>query len=108
MGLVQAAHDWYLAEAPADLLLMPILAQDSSGDIPDADDVARADARLGISVPVMGDHQGEWLLTWGASNGASAHSYALLDADGRLLWRRYDGGSTSVDEIRAVIASELE
>lgn len=105
---MQAAHDWYLSEAPADLVLLPILAQDSSGDTPEADDAGRVDSRLAITVPVMADHQGEWLRTWGAANGTSAHSYALLDADGRLLWHRDDGGSTSVDEIRAVIASELD
>lgn len=87
--------------------MLPILVQDSTGDTAQADDAARLEERLDISVAVMADHEGVWLSTWGAANGTSAHSYALLGEDGRLLWRRSDGGSTSVAEIEAVIESEL-
>ena len=87
---------------------LPILAQDSTGETAQADDAARVEERLGISVPMLADFEGEWLSTWGASNGTSAHSYALMDSDGRLLWKRSDGGSTSIEEIEAVIASELD
>ena len=90
------------------MAMLPILVQDSTGDTAQADDAARVEERLEISVTVLADHEGEWLSTWGAANGTSAHSYALVDADGRLLWRRADGGSTSVAEIEAVIESELD
>jgi len=90
------------------MVFMPILVQDSTGATAQAEAAARVDDRLDLSVPILADHEGVWLSTWGAANGTSAHSYALLDATGRLLWRRHDGGSSSVDEMQAVVASELD
>ena len=90
--------------APADLGAILVVTQDSSGANAGAESAARVTEEMGLTFTVLGDHEGAWLDTWGASgNGAPQHSYALVDEDGRLQWRRADGDKTSVEEVQAAL-----
>jgi hypothetical protein len=63
---------------------------------------------MGLTWTVLGDQDGAWVAAWGSSDDAlPQHSYTLLDASGRLLWRRADGSKTGVDEVDALMESEL-
>lgn len=90
--------------APAELGALLVVTQDSSGANAGAESAARVTEELDLTWTVLGDQEGAWLDTWGASgNGAPQHSYALIDENGRLLWRRADGGKTSVEEVQAAL-----
>ena len=54
---------------------------------------------LGLSWIVLADVDGEWMAKWGGDDGSSQHSYTVLDAEGRVSWKRHDGLSEDVSVI---------
>ena len=85
-----------------------VVTQDSGGVNAGAESAARVTEEMDLTWTVLGDHEGGWVSVWGsADDGVPQHSYTLVDASGRLLWRRADGSKTSVDEVEAVTQSEL-
>jgi hypothetical protein len=100
---VQSLHDWYETDAPDDVVVLNVLTQDASGQDAQVDDADRYRERYGLSWHTLADPQGAWMAEWGAFGGSSQHSYAIVDGDGVILWRKADGGSTSVLEIETVL-----
>ena len=87
---------------------MLVVTQDSVGLPADAESAARVTEEMGLTWTVLGDHDGTWVATWGSEDdGMPQHSYTLVDARGRLLWRRADGSKTSVDEVQALMDNAL-
>jgi len=85
--------------------VLNVLTQDNTGLPAEPDDAARFRDRYGLTWPVLGDPDGTWMAEWGAHDGTSQHSYALVDGDGVITWRVADGRATSVDEVSAAVAS---
>ena len=85
-----------------------VVTQDATGVNAGAESAARVTEEMDLVWTVLGDQEGTWVETWGASDeGVPQHSYTLVDASGRLLWRRADGSKTSVDEVDSLMESEL-
>jgi peroxiredoxin len=88
-------------------VVLNILTQDASGDDAQEDDAARFRDRYDLTWHVLADPDGAWMAEWGANGGSSQHSYAVVDGDGVITWRRADGGGTTVTEVNAAVeASE--
>ena len=100
---MRGLHDWYIEDAPSDVVVLNILTQDSGGAEAQVDDASRYRDRYDLTWTLLADAQGTWMAEWGALGGASQHSYAIVDPDGVILWRKADGGSTSVLEIETVL-----
>ena len=85
-----------------------MVTQDAVGLPAGAESVARVTEDMGLTWTVLGDQEGTWVAAWGSTDeGVPQHSYTLLDASGRLLWRRADGSKTSVEEVQSLMDSEL-
>lgn len=89
-------------------MVLNVLTQDRSGQPAQTDDADRYRTTYGLSWVVLGDHEGTWLAEWGALDGTSQHSYALVEANGVISWRVADGRSTSAGEVEAAVESEVE
>lgn len=100
---MRSLHDWYETDAPDDVVVINVLTQDSSGQDAQVDDAARFRDRYGLTWHTLADPQGDWMAEWGALGGSSQHSYAIVDEQGVILWRKADGGGTSVLEIETVL-----
>lgn len=86
-------------------MIFNVLTQDRSGAPADADDANRFRSDYDLSWHVLGDPEGAWMAEWGAHDGTSQHSYALVEANGVISWRVADGRATSVSEVEAAVAS---
>ncbi len=90
---------WYKASAPDDLVVITVLVENSSGNPPDADDVADFEDNLGLVTEVWGDWDRSWIASWGGKGGTSQHSYTVLDEEGWIVWRADDGSGGNMAEI---------
>ncbi len=85
-----------------------MVSQDATGLNADAESAARVTDELGLTWTVLGDYEAAWIAAWGADDdNVPQHSYTLVDAEGRLLWRLADGAKTSVEEVESVVNSAL-
>ncbi|MFT5685975.1 MAG: hypothetical protein ACI8RZ_006930 [Myxococcota bacterium] len=103
MSLVKGLHSEYYTDAPDDVEIITVLTEDTQANPADADDCADFIDFTGVTFPVLGDAEGDWLSTWGAAGGTSQHSYTILNTDGTIAWRLDDGSSSSVSELSAMM-----
>lgn len=103
MSLVQGLHDQYYTSAPDDVEILAILTEDSQANPADAADCEDFIGFTGVTFPVLGDADGEWLAEWGGAGGTSQHSYTILNTDGTIAWRLADGSSASVAQLTAMM-----
>ena len=84
-------------------MILPVLIETADGALPDGDGVAAFEERLGLdALHVLGDYDGTWIETWAAQNTAR-HSYAVMDADRVIVWRKDDGNVSSVEELAEAV-----
>lgn len=76
------------------------MVQNTSGNLPDGQDLARYARQADLQGLVWGDYEGQWLADWGGADGTSQHSYTILNSNRTIVWQRLDGGSTTLREIK--------
>ncbi len=79
--------------------MLNVITFDLDGQIATEETAASWQDELGLSWLVVADVAGEWMAKWGGDNGRSQHSYTVLDAEGRVSWKRHDGSSEDVSVI---------
>ena len=81
-----------------------MLLETAARDLPDAEYLAEWIELVELdSVTVWADFDGSFAETWGADDNAR-HTYAVLDADGIIVWRQADGTAATLDELAAAVA----
>lgn len=105
---MEGLHGWYVDEALAGVVVMDVVVEDTGGREPDAADAASLQEGLElVEFQVVADVDQAWWADWSGTGGTSQHSYTVVGADGRVSWRKDDGGSTSLSTLTDEVLDAL-
>lgn len=102
---MQGLQDLYETYADEGFVVISVVVQDLSGDLPTPDDAALWQDELDLSFVVLADVDGTFFPVWDPEGVLPVT--AIIDPEGVVRWRRAGGSEAELEEIEATVRAAL-